>query len=156
MKAFTPEEIKILAIVQKDLPYTPDPYAEIARLCGTTEDAVLSLLTRLRENGTIRRFGASVAHQKAGWNANAMVAWQATPEQARQCGKDIQAHSRISHAYLRPSPSPEWPYSFYTMIHGRSEAECLETVNELAQAWHLDYAILRSVRELKKSSPIYF
>ena len=63
----------------------------------------------------------------------------------------------ISHSYYRPSPAEDWPYTFYTMIHGRSEQECLDVVRDLAAAAPLGpYAVLRSLRELKKISMTYF
>lgn len=153
---FTPEEKRILAMTQGDLPDSATPFADIAAACGTSEQKVLDLLSRLAENGVIRRFGASLAHNKAGWTVNAMVAWKATHEQAILCGAQIKDNPRVSHAYLRPSPSPEWPYVFYTMIHARSEAECEAAIRELAEMWRLEYAVLRTVRELKKTSPLYF
>ena len=73
------------------------------------------------------------------------------------CGKVAAQNPHISHSYYRPSPAEDWPYTFYTMIHGRSEQECLDVVRELAAAAPLGpYAVLRSLRELKKISMTYF
>ena len=73
--AFTDTERAILRIVQFQLPDTLTPYADIAREVGTDEETVLNLLHRMKEDGSIRRFGASIKHQKTGWTHNAMVAW---------------------------------------------------------------------------------
>ena len=73
--AFTDTERAILRIVQFQLPDTLTPYADIAREVGTDEETVLNLLRRMKEDGSIRRFGASIKHQKTGWTHNAMVAW---------------------------------------------------------------------------------
>ena len=73
--AFTDTERAILRIVQFQLPDTLTPYADIAREVGTDEETVLNLLRRMKEDGAIRRFGASIKHQKTGWTHNAMVAW---------------------------------------------------------------------------------
>ena len=75
---FTDKEEAILRIVQKNLPDTLTPYADIAAATGTTEEEVIALLERLKESGAIRRFGASIKHQRTGWSHNAMVAWVAT------------------------------------------------------------------------------
>ena len=72
--AFTDTERAILRIVQFQLPDTLTPYADIAREVGTDEETVLNLLRRMKEDGSIRRFGASIKHQKTGWTHNAMVA----------------------------------------------------------------------------------
>ncbi len=63
---FTEKERKVLSIVQSDLPDTLTPYADIAKEAGLCEEEVLALLQRLKEDGTIRRFGASIKHQKTG------------------------------------------------------------------------------------------
>lgn len=154
---FSKKEQAILAIVQNDLPDSLTPYADIAALAGVSEAEVLELLGRLKANGAIRRFGASIRHQRTEWRHNAMVAWIATPEQAEECGPVAAADKSVSHAYYRPSKADDWPYTFYTMIHGRSEDECVAAVERLKAAWVLkDYAILRTLRELKKTSMTYF
>ena len=155
--AFSAAERAALAIVQGNIPDSLTPYADIAARTGLTEAEVLGLLTRLKESGAIRRFGASIRHQRTGWTHNAMVAWVASEEEACACGPIAAQHPRVSHAYYRPSPAADWPYTLYTMAHGRSEAECLGVVEDLLAAWPLtEYAILRSLKELKKTSMTYF
>ena len=153
---FTETENRILRIAQGDLPSSLRPFEEIATMCGVSEEEVLNLLNRLIERKAIRRFGASIYHQKAGWQENAMVAWVATLEEAERLAPLAQENSRISHMYFRPSPYRDWPYTFYTMIHGRSPEEIERTVEDLSALWGLPYAVLRSERELKKTSPVYF
>ena len=154
---FTEKEQAILRIVQKNLPDTLTPYADIAAATGTTEEEVLALIQRLKECGAIRRFGASIKHQRTGWSHNAMVAWVATEELAEEVGPQAAQHSRISHCYFRPSKYPNWNYTFFTMIHGKSEQDCLDVVEELRRTTALDeYAVLESLKELKKTSMTYF
>lgn len=155
--SFTDTERAILRIVQSNLPDTLTPYADIARMAGTDEATVLELLQRLRESGAIRRFGASIKHQKTPWKFNAMVAWKITPELVDQCGEQAALHPNISHCYHRPSPDTRWPYTFFTMIHGRSDGECLDVVRQLQEETPLkEYAMLESLKELKKISMTYF
>ncbi|HIU17348.1 MAG TPA: Lrp/AsnC family transcriptional regulator, partial [Candidatus Avidesulfovibrio excrementigallinarum] len=78
-QTFTDAERAVLRIVQKNLPDSAEPYADIARETGLSEEEVLSLLTRLKEAGVIRRFGASLRHQKTAWTHNVMVAWIVDP-----------------------------------------------------------------------------
>lgn len=146
-----------MRIAQADLPDSLTPYADIADAAGCDEAEVIALLERLRASGVIRRFGASLRHQNAGWNCNAMVAWRATREQADLSGRIVAQNKNVSHAYYRPSAASDWPYTFYTMVHGRSEEECQETVAALAESLPLDdYMVLRTLRELKKTSMTYF
>lgn len=154
---FTDTERAILRIVQGDLPDSATPFADIAEAAGTDEATVLDLLRRLKADGAIRRFGASIKHQRAGWAHNAMVAWKIREEDVDAAGKQAAKHPRISHCYYRPSPASDWPYTFYTMIHGRTEQECLDVVESLRRDIGLgEYAVLSSVKELKKTSMTYF
>ena len=54
------------------------------------------------EDGTIRRFGASIKHQRTGWKHNAMVAWIIDPALADEAGTKAAEHPRISffHSFL--------------------------------------------------------
>lgn len=154
---FSAQEEAVLRIVQADLPASFTPYADMASQCGLSEDDVLALLSRLKESGAIRRFGASLRHQRTTWRHNAMVAWKVAPEEVDTCGAIAAKHPHISHSYYRPSSASDWPYTFYTMIHGKSPEQCQEVVDELKATSPLqDYAMLRTVKELKKISMTYF
>lgn len=154
---FTDTEKTILRIAQRDLPDSLTPYADIAAEAGTTEEAVIALLERLRSGGAIRRFGASVKHQKAGFVHNAMVAWIVDEALVDEAGKTAADNRSVSHCYHRPSEAPDWPYTLYTMVHGRSAGECRAAVAELAAIPGMgEHAVLTSLKELKKISMTYF
>ena len=154
---FTEKERKVLSIVQANLPDSLTPYADIAKEAGLSEEEVIHLLERLKEDGTIRRFGASIKHQKTGYNHNAMVAWKISEEEVEKAVEYVTQNSRISHCYYRPSSAPDWQYTFFTMIYGKTMQECYDVVEDLRQNTCLDeYAILESIKELKKISMAYF
>jgi DNA-binding Lrp family transcriptional regulator len=154
---FNDLERAILREAQGDLPDSLTPYADIAARVGADEDTVLNLLRRLASTGAIRRFGASIRHHKAGWAHNAMVAWKVPEEEADNAGKQAAKHERISHCYFRPTSAPDWPYTLYTMIHGKDTGDCQCVIEELKeQGLNYEYAVLESLRELKKSSMKYF
>jgi DNA-binding Lrp family transcriptional regulator len=157
LRAFAAQERAVLRIVQKNLPDSLTPYADIAATVGIREEEVLGLLRSMKEDGTIRRFGASLKHQKAGYSHNAMVAWIADAALADEAGVVAARHPLISHCYYRPSSAPDWPYELYTMIHGRHSDEYTGVIAELMATTALrEYAVLESLRELKKSSMTYF
>ena len=154
---FTETEKAILRVLQDNIPLTRTPYADIAASAGASERDVLDLIERLKASGVIRRFGASIKHQRTGYTHNAMVAWRIAPEDVDKAGREASTLSGISHCYYRPSDAEDWPYTFYTMIHGRSEEDCLAVIEELkAKTILRDYAILKTVKELKKISMRYF
>ena len=156
-RQFTEKEREILRIVQKNLPDSLTPYADIATSVGVEESEVLNLLRGMAEDGSIRRFGASLKHQKAGFAHNAMVAWIVKPEEADAAGEEASRHPLISHCYYRPSSAPDWPYELYTMIHGRHPDEYKEVIAALRATTVLrEFAVLESLREMKKTSMTYF
>jgi len=154
---FTDKERAALRIVQNDLPDSLTPYADIAREVGLKEEEVLELLLRLKNSGTIRRFGVSLKHQHTEWTHNVMVAWKTSPDVVDAAGEMAAKHPHVSHCYYRPSPAVDWPYTLYTMVHGRSDDECLAAVEDLRHIPGIgNCAMLRSLKELKKISMTYF
>ncbi|MHC1712145.1 MAG: Lrp/AsnC family transcriptional regulator [Solidesulfovibrio sp.] len=146
----------ILKQVQGNLPDSATPYADIAAAVGTTEAHVLDLLSRMVEGGEIRRFGATLKHQKAGFGANVMVAWYVPEEDVDRIGRLMAERPEVSHCYHRIN-CMEWPYNIYTMVHGRSAEACQSVVAALCRTTGLDdYAMLFSLKELKKVSMQYF
>ena len=67
-------EKKIIASLQEDIAVTAQPYLEIADNLGVSEKALLETLQSLCDRGFIRRYGATLRHQKTGFTANAMAA----------------------------------------------------------------------------------
>ena len=62
----------------------------------------------------------------------------------------------VSHCYQRPS-YPEWPYNLFTMVHGKSEEECEQTLAAIAEATGItDRHALYSTKEFKKVRVRYF
>jgi len=149
-------EKKIIAVIQGDLPVTKRPYLEIADKLGIEEQTVLLVLKDLCERGIIRRFGATLRHQKSGFNANAMIAWQVEENRIDAVGKQVSKFAQVSHCYRR-NPSKDWPYNLYTMVHAADETSCRNIAKMISeQTGILEYSILFSRRELKKTSMQYF
>jgi DNA-binding Lrp family transcriptional regulator len=149
-------EKKVIASIQQDMPVVERPYLQIARSIGVAEDTLLETLRRLCERGIIRRFGATLRHQRTGYQANAMAAWRVAQDRIDAVGEVMASFRQVSHCYRR-NPTPQWPYNLYTMIHADDEAACRAIACEMAQAAGVDdYALLFSCEELKKTSMVYF
>lgn len=149
-------EKKVVVAVQGDLPVTPMPYRGIAADLGITEELLLQTLKSLCARGVIRRFGATLRHQKSGFNANAMVAWRVEEDRVDQVGEMFAAFKEVSHCYRR-NPTHDWPYNLYTMVHAGDEPGCRETASRMAETAAVkEYALLFSRKELKKTSMRYF
>ncbi len=149
-------EKKVVAAIQGDIPVSRKPYEEIAERVGTDEETVLSVLRDLHERGLIRRFGATLRHQKSGFAANAMVAWRVEEERVDDIGEKMAENPAVSHCYRRVS-TEKWPYNLYTMIHARDRETCRALARELSEKTGVaDYTLLFSSQELKKTSMVYF
>lgn len=149
-------EKKIIALMQGDLPIVHHPYRDIARQLNIQESQLLEILQDLSRRGIIRRFGATLRHQKSGFDANAMVAWKVDESRVNEVGEKMASFPQVTHCYHR-NPNRSWPYNLYTMIHGGDEQSCRETARRISEATGVArYTLLFSRRELKKTSMTYF
>ena len=149
-------EKMILASIQGDIPITERPYLEIAEKLGVSENTFLEKLKDLCDRGVIRRFGATIRHQKSGFTANAMVAWTVDEDRINDVGEKMASFREVSHCYRR-NPNSDWPYNLYTMIHAKDEESCMETARKMSEATSVNtYTLLFSREELKKTSMEYF
>jgi len=152
----TADDKRVIRQIQGDLPVTPTPFKPLAQRLGMDEAELLKRIHRLLRRGMIRRFGAILRHQKAGYQGNAMVVWKVPEDQVSRVSRAMTSLANVSHCYLR-IPLPHWPYNLYTMVHGRGEADCRLAAKKIAKATGLkDYRLLFSRREHKKSSMLYF
>ncbi|MEW6266448.1 MAG: Lrp/AsnC family transcriptional regulator [Thermodesulfobacteriota bacterium] len=149
-------EKRIIFELGGDIGAGPRPFAELGRKVGLTEAEVLTLVQRLMDKGVLRRFGATLRHQRTGFIANAMVAWRSPEERLEEAGRLLGSFPEVTHCYQRRT-MPEWSKNLYTMIHASSEEECLVLIKKMAAAAGLDdYELLFSREELKKTSMRYF
>ncbi|MBI5586934.1 MAG: Lrp/AsnC family transcriptional regulator [Deltaproteobacteria bacterium] len=134
----------------------PSPFKKAAELLGWDVEEVLARAKDLKNSGVIRRFGAALTPAKAGFTANAMVAWEVEKEREEEAADSMAAHPRVSHCYIRPA-FDGFPYKLYTMIHGNSLEDLNRIIDELSKVSRAaSFRALHSTREFKKSSPVYF
>lgn len=142
--------------LQKDLPVCSRPFRAAARRLGTTEAAVLNTMRRYVEHRIARRFAAVLRQTNAGFAANVMVAWAPGGSEKEKLGKYAAGLPLVSHCYERPV-SATWPYSVYTMIHGKTMQDCERAIRDIARKSGVkDYCPLRTIREFKKQRIEYF
>lgn len=149
-------EKQVIALLQTDIPVTQRPFLQMARQIGITEEQFLEILADLNRRGIIRRFGATLKHQKSGFKANAMVAWKVDESRVEQVGTAMAGFDEITHCYRR-NPAPGWDYNLYTMVHAADEDRCRALVEKIARTvGETNYTLLFSRKELKKTSMKYF
>ncbi len=152
-------EIEFVRVMQRDLALVPSPFVEIAEELGISFEDAAKLHQNFLASGRMRRFAAVLHHRKAGFEANAMGVWagpQNDPEALQKLGETMAGFRAVSHCYQRPS-YPEWPYNLFTMVHGKSELECEQALQAIAEATGIsDRHALYSTQEFKKVRVRYF
>jgi DNA-binding Lrp family transcriptional regulator len=147
---------EIIKLLQENIPLAEHPYMILANQLGITEEELLKRLNRYKEEGILRRVAVILNHREAGFKANGMVAWLVSKDKREEVAKILARYSATTHVYQRPT-YPDWPYSLFSMVHGQSQAEVEEIVQELSELTGIDdYQILYSTEELKKTSMKYF
>ncbi len=149
-------EKRVILALQRDLEITSLPFEELAEHLGLSEEEFLGAIRGLMDRGYIRRFGATLRHQKSGYEANALAAWKVPEAELKAIGQKLAAQRAVTHCYAR-RPAPSWPYNLYTMIHGRTREECVEIATRMSTETGIkDYELLFSETELKKTTMRYF
>jgi len=151
----TVKQKKVACVIQKDIAVMRFPFNELGNLCGLTNKDVLDTTKQLFKKGFIRRYGAILRHQKAGYEKNALVVWSVPAEQTEKTGNMFASFPFISHCYER-KPAFREKYNIFTMLHSKDEI-ILSLVKDMVTATNIhDYLILESIQEYKKTSPEYF
>ena len=133
-----------------------DLYAPAAEKLGVSVDEVLRRLESLRERGGLRRVAAILYHRRAGFSANGMGVWAVPEGEILDTGRRMAAFRGVSHCYQRPTYT-DWPYSVFTMAHGRSKEECDAVLDAIADSTGIgERATLYSSTEFKKVRMLYF
>ena len=163
----------------EDIPHSLTPFKDWGVSCEELREDI--------DAKRMRRFGAILRHQDAGFAFNAMVCFrlvdsrksevgrgsnvilsgEATKDPVKSCDLIAQAGSllasnpHISHCYERPS-FEGFPYNVYAMMHANSAelldqiiADCVNALSALQQS-SVEFVVLNSVRELKKTSFKFF
>ena len=149
-----PKETGMLSVSDKnriqiacgDIPHSLTPFAD----WGVSVEELRDDLAQKR----MRRFGAILRHQQAGFANNAMVCF--ADSGVENAGEILARNPHVSHCYERPA-FEGFPYTLYAMMHAQSAAELERYIGEASDSiGNPDCAVLHSLRELKKTSYRFF
>ncbi len=150
------EDVAVIRATQGPMPAVEEPFAPAAERLGISQDEVFARLESLRERGGLRRVAAILFHRRAGFSANGMGVWEVPEPDILAIGRRMAAFRGISHCYQRPTYA-DWPYSVFTMAHGRSKEECDAILDSIAEETGITgRATLYSSTEFKKIRMLYF
>jgi DNA-binding Lrp family transcriptional regulator len=151
-------DVALIRALQGPMEVRPDAYAPAASALGVAVERVLEHCEGMLERKLLRRVAAILFHRRAGFSANGMGVWRVPEERIMEFGPKMAAVRGISHCYQRPTYD-DWPFSVFTMAHGRSKEECdavLDGVAAVAGLGGPDRATLYSSTEFKKVRLLYF
>jgi DNA-binding Lrp family transcriptional regulator len=151
-------DVAVIRALQGPMAVVDRPYDEAAAAVGMSTGALLDHLGGMVERKLLRRVAAILYHRRAGFSANGMGVWRVPEERILDVGARMAAVRGISHCYQRPTYA-DWPYSVFTMAHGRSKQECDAILDAIAAEHGLhgpDRATLYSSTEFKKIRLLYF
>ena len=134
-----------------DIPHTLTPFKD----WGVSCDELREDLAAKR----MRRFGAILRHQDAGFPCNAMVCFmldEGTLANSESAGSLLAKKHYVSHCYERSS-FENFPYNLYAMMHAQTPEELNGYIKEsVALLGNPEYVVLHSLKELKKTSFRFF
>jgi DNA-binding Lrp family transcriptional regulator len=156
--SLTPDERDLVTEIQGGLPVTETPYVDVADALGVDTGWVLRTIQRFNEEGKIRRVGVVPNHYALGYTENGMTVWNVPDGKLDVVGPEVAALDFVTHCYERPRHEGVWPYNFFAMTHGRSEAESDRRIQQVKSVmddhWDVsdaDWDSLFSTRILKKT-----
>jgi siroheme decarboxylase len=151
-------DVAVIRALQGPMEVTARPYDAAAAEVGMGTGDFLDHLRRMVDRKLLRRVAAILYHRRAGFSANGMGVWRVPEGEILEVGARMAAVRGISHCYQRPTYE-DWPYSVFTMAHGRSKEECDAILDGIADEHGLhgpDRAVLYSSTEFKKVRLHYF
>jgi Transcriptional regulators len=151
-------DVAVIRALQGPMEVSDRPYDAAADAVGMDPSVFLEHLSGMVDRKLLRRVAAILFHRRAGFSANGMGVWRVPEDEIQETGRRMAAFRGISHCYQRPT-YPDWPYSVFTMAHGRSKEECDAVLDSIAEECGLsgpDRATLYSSTEYKKVRLHYF
>lgn len=150
------KEMDFVLEFQEDLPVVSRPFDPICQKLGLSIEALAAMGKDLQRRGKLRRISAVLHHRRAGFAANAMGVWVVPEPRWDELGPIMGNYRAVSHCYRRPT-YPDWPYTIFTMVHGKTAKECEKVLATISQDTGItDYIPLYSLKEFKKTRVRYF
>jgi DNA-binding Lrp family transcriptional regulator len=147
----------VINALQQDLPLDEKPFDLLAAGLSIEADMFIWYCRRLLRRGIMRRFSASINHNKLGYAVNAMACWIVPPSKVDSAGNRVASFPEVSHCYERQT-NPQWPYNFFAMVHADEKENCRSVIDKICVEAGLDkntLVLLFSIAEVKKTRIIY-
>ncbi len=158
VRAITPAQRPLAALLEQGLPLQPRPFAAWAAALGWTEAQVLSTLQAWLDEGVLRRLGVIVRHHELGIASNAMCVFDVPDDEVDAHARVLAQQPGVTLCYRRER-GQGWPFNLFCMIHGRERdavRAALDVAREAAGLHAFPQAQLFSRRRFKQCGSGYF
>jgi siroheme decarboxylase len=118
---------ELLNEIQAGFPVEPHPYAVIGERIGMGEHEVLSRIAKLKNEGIIRRMGASINSRRIGF-VSTLCAARVPPEKFDSFVQTVNATPGVTHNYQREHEYNVW----FTLIVASAD-EKLRIIENLSE-----------------------
>ncbi|WP_457593946.1 siroheme decarboxylase subunit alpha [Hydrogenimonas sp.] len=139
-------EKEFLTLIQKEFPVTKRPFAALAKTLGSSEEEVLDLYARLKEEKIIRQTSAIFDTKSLGYRSS-LVAFKT--DDIEQAAQIINRHPGVSHNYERDNPYNLW---FTIAVAPDSKLGLEKTVALLAEETGAEEYIILPTKKMFKIS----
>ncbi|RLA62693.1 MAG: Lrp/AsnC family transcriptional regulator [Epsilonproteobacteria bacterium] len=93
-------ENELLYQMQHAFPLTQRPFKEIAHTLNSTEEAIITMVQKLKDKNIIRQTSAIFDTKRLGYKSS-LVAFKVSEDKIRETADIINSHPGVSHNYLR-------------------------------------------------------
>jgi len=152
---FSNAEMSLMKLLQDDFPLERKPFLALGKAVNLSEEEVVNIVRRWKDEGIIRKLGVAVRPPQVGYKNNILVVWAVPPKAVDIVGMLFAGKEWVSHCYER-TPPYLGRYNLFTMIHLPSPEEEGIIEDMAREAGIYDYMLLKTIEELKKTSMRYF
>jgi len=141
-------ENELLYEMQNAFPMTERPFRSVAEKLDTTEDEILSMVQKLKDEKIIRQTSAIFDTKRLGYKSS-LVAFKVAEENVEKAAELINAHPGVSHNYLRNHDYNIW---FTMAVAPDSELGLEKTIEILKEQTGAEDAIILPTLKMFKIS----
>ncbi|HIP59333.1 MAG TPA: Lrp/AsnC family transcriptional regulator [Campylobacterales bacterium] len=139
---------EILSIIQKKFPLSQRPFLDIGNELGLSEDEVIKIIQKEKDNKIIRQTSAIFDTKSLGFKSS-LVAFEMKKENIDKAVKIINAHPGVSHNYERDHEFNIW---FTIAVDPKSKLGLEKSVAILAELTGAENSIMLPTLKLFKIS----
>ncbi|AAK80738.1 DNA-binding Lrp family transcriptional regulator [Clostridium acetobutylicum] len=143
------KKVRILNMLQTEIPLTERPFLEIGKKLNITEETVIQIVKELKNNGLIRRIGGIFDSKNLGYHT-VLCALRVLKENLDEVVKVINRYEGVTHNYERDNY-----YNVWFTITAKSEKEIEEFLEELKDTLKIEEILKLPAEKVFKINAVF-